>query len=410
MEGLPANIEKKRGFEPITVVLVYPEEKATFEFKLVALEKQPELCRTTMFSNSSKWNRYAKEKMFRIRMMEYSPNKDRFVPCQLGASPTWAAYIDYGMELRDWVGYMYIGWGSADMNPLLATERPGSENGSESDGAPDLTGLEPEDLVGQYNTPGGASSAITGQTGAEERSRGRQARSRANDGFDLGSRPDTDDRVLAPGRSVVGAVRHPRPRAGKEPALFDYNENSNYQKTEPETEVSSHLKDLASLQLYDTLVDTDDLPQNAGLSQASSIMTGGIELGPRPTETRLGTGIELPSRPPSQVSNRFGGFSNRIVEPSDTKPTITTTRSVRKPRERKPKSEVGAGESSKLSEKKEEVSEIETRNIRNTMRQRMPPRKKQPDGDSESEKFYTSLFNCDIQALIKGLGLRNTTK
>lgn len=361
------------------MTLVHPEEKRKFEFKLVSLDKQGELERTTVFPNSSKWYRYPTEKLCLIRMMEFSALKERFVPCPIEVAPTWAAYTENGPGPRDWMNYTFDGWGTADMNPLLG---PGSnDGGSDSQGSPDLTGFDPEDFVGQYNTPGGAPSVISGFTGVEDQGGGQpsQAQSRVDGVFDLGSRPSSVDEK-APARSTIGsAIRRPRPRPGKEPAATNDTEDNNGQILGYRTEVSSHYKDLASLHFDGVLNNTTNYPNS----------TEDFDLGPKSTEKHLGTGIELSARPPPKSNNKFSGFSDRIVEPKETEPT-TTTRSVRKARERKlrPENELSDGSSSKLSEKREQISEIDTRKIRETMKQKAPPRRNLHDGADESSKSY----------------------
>lgn len=388
------------------MTLVHTEEKKKFEFKLVPLDKQGELERTTVFPNSSKWYRYPTEKLYLIRMMEFSMVKERLVPCPIEITPIWAAYTENGPGPRDWMNYTFDGWGSADMNPLLAARGPGSSSGeSDSGGNPDLTGFDPEDFVGQYNTPGGAPSVIS-----EESPRGRrptQAQPRADGGFDLGSRPPSvDERSSAPARSTIGsAVRHPRPRPGKEPAVTNDTEDYNGPVSGHQTGVSSHYKDLASLHFNDVLEDTTNYLR---LSRSSSVGSGDSELGPK--EKHLGTGIELSARPPPKSNNKFGGFSDRIVEAKEVEST-TTTRSTRKVRERKLRSENEAsdGSSSRPFEKKEQVSEIDTRKIRETMRQKAPSRKNLHDGTDESPKSYARLITWGIQLLTTYLGLRSIT-
>lgn len=380
------------------MTLVHPDEKKKFEFKLVSLDKQGELERTTVFPPSSKWYRHPTSKLFLIRMMEYHPVKERFVPCPIEVGmPTWAAYTEHGPEPRDWIGYTFNGWGSADMNPLLAAEKPGSENGSDSEGAPDLTGFEPEDLVGQYNTPGGGELASSDFTGPEGAPRGRQARQPqfTSDGrFDMGSAPPSvDERYSVPTRSTVGAVRLPRVRAGKEPAVMDETRNRNDPMAEYQTEASSHYKyeisnhykDLASLQFDNAPDDTTDDLKSFGLSGASSVDTDEFELRRKPVEKHLGTGIELSARPPPKIASNYGDFSDRIVEPKETQPL--TTRTVRQPRERKPRSANGAADESSNLLEKESVSEVDTRKFQRTMRQKAPSRKKLYDGNDESQRF-----------------------
>lgn len=394
------------------MTLVHPEEKRKFEFKLVSLDKQGELERTTVFPNSSKWYRYPTEKLYLIRMMEFSALKERFVPCPIEVAPIWAAYTENGPGPRDWMNYTFNGWGSADMNPLLATVGPGSnDGGSDSGGDPDLTGFDPEDFVGQYNTPGGAPSVVSGFTGVEEPPRGRQpsqAQPRADGGFNLGSRPPSvDERLSAPARSTLGsAVRRPKARAGKEPVTADGTENYIGQMSGYQTEVSSHYKDLASLH-FDSVLD--DTTNSTRPSRPSSVDTDDSELRPKSSEKHLGTGIELSARPPPKSNTKYGGFSNRIVEPKEMEPT--TTRSVRTVRERKPVSEneVSGGSSSRPSEKKEQVSEIDTRRIRGTMNQKAPARKNLHNGADESPKSYARLINRGIKVLTTLLGLRSIT-
>lgn len=384
------------------MTLVHPEEKRKFEFKLVSLDKQGELERTTVFPNSSKWYRYPTEKLYLIRMMEFSAVKERFVPCPIEVAPIWAAYTENGPGPRDWMNYTFNGWGSADMNPLLATVGPGSnDGGSDSGGDPDLTGFDPEDFVGQYNTPGGVPSVVSGLTGVEELPRGRQpsqAQPRADGGFNLGSRPPSvDERSSAPARSTIGsAVRRPRPRAGKEPVAADGTEDYIGQMSGYQTEVGSHYKDLASLHFDSVLGDTTNYPDSFRLSRPSGVDTDDSELRPKSSEKHLGTGIELSARPPPKSNTKYSGFSDRIVEPKEMEPT--TTRSVRKVRERKlmPENEVSDGSSSGPSEKKEQVSEIDTRRIRETMKQKAPARKNLHDGADESPKFYARLINRGI--------------
>lgn len=382
--------EQKRGFEPFSMILVHPEDKKKFEFKLVSLDKQGELERTTVFPHSSKWHGHPTSKLYLIRMMEYSPAKERFVPCPIEVgSPSWAADAEYGTGPSDWIGYTFNGWGSADMNPLLLTSRPGSDGGSDSEGGPDLTGFEPEDLVGQYNTPGGQ-LALSIFSGAEEASHGYQstpAQFRADGGFSLGSRPlSVDDNSPAATRPTTGVVRVPRARAGKEPAAIENTRGFDDATTGYQTETSSHYNDLASLHVDSFLNNTANHSKGFSLSGASSADSDEFELGRRPVEKHLGTGIELSARPPPTVSSKFGGYSDRIVEPKEAGPTVTRT--VRKPRERKPRSESEtADESSGPSEKMEKISEMETRKVQRTMRQKAPSRKKLYDGNDESLRF-----------------------
>lgn len=381
------------------MTLVHPEGKKKFEFKLVSLDKQGELGRTTVFPNSSKWYRYPTEKLCLIRMMEFSSVKERFVPCPIEVAPIWAAYTENGPGPRDWMNYTFDGWGSADMKPLLANVGLGSSDGGSNSGdSPDLTGLDPEDFVGQYNTPGGVPSVMSGFTGVEEPPRVRQpsqAQPRADGGFDLGSRPPSvDERSSVPARSIIGsAVRRPKPRAGKEPAVTDDTGDYNGQILEYQTEVSSHYKDLASLHFDGILEDTTNYLNSPKPPHSASVGTEDFELRPKSPEKHLGTGIELSARPPPKSNNKFSSFSNRIVEPKDMEPA-TTTRSVRTVRERKPRpeNETFDNSSSGLSEKKEKVSEIDTRKIRATMGQKAPARKNMHDGADESLKSYACLI------------------
>lgn len=378
------------------MTLVHPEEKRKFEFKLVSLDKQGELERTTVFPNSSKWYRYPTEKLCLIRMMEFSALKERFVPCPIEVAPIWAAYTENGPGPRDWMNYTFDGWGSADMNPLLGLGS--SDGGSDSEGSPDLTGFDPEDLVGQYNTPGGAPSVMSGFTGVKD-SRGRQpseAQPRVDGAFNLGSRPPSVDEK-AHARSTIGnAVRRPRPRPGKEPAVANDTENYNGQISGYHTEVSSHYKDLASLHFDGVLDDTTNYPSSFRLSRPSSVGTEDSDLGPKSDEKHLGTGIELSARPPPKSNNKFSGFSDRVMEPKETE--SITTRSVRKVRERNPRSENEAsdGSSSRPSEKREEVSEVDTRKIWVTMKQKAPSRRNLHDGADESPKSHTRLITRGV--------------
>lgn len=392
------------------MTLVHPEEKKKFEFKLVSLDKQGELERTTVFPNSSRWYRYPTEKLCLIRMMEFSTLKERFVPCPIEVAPTWAAYNENGPGPRDWMNYTFDGWGTADMNPLLG---PGSsDGGSDSQDSPDLTGFDPEDFVGQYNTPGGAPSVMSGFTGVEDQ-RGRQpsqTQSRVDGVFDLGSRPPSIDEK-APARSTIGgAIRRPRARPGKEPAVADDTANNNGQILGYRTEVSSHYKDLASLHFDGVLNDTTNYPNSIKLMRPSNVGTEDFDLEPKSSEKHLGTGIELSARPPPKSNNKFSSFSDRIVEPKETEPT-TTTRSVRKARERKlmSENELSDGSSPKLSEKREQISEIDTRKIRETMKQKAPPRRNLHDGADESSKSYARLIARGIQVLTTHIGLRSIT-
>ncbi|CAZ79912.1 unnamed protein product [Tuber melanosporum] len=72
-----------RGFESIEATLVNPDEKKKFEIRLVSLEKQSELNRTTLYPHGSKWAEIPVENKFLIRMAEYSPEAGKFLNCKI---------------------------------------------------------------------------------------------------------------------------------------------------------------------------------------------------------------------------------------------------------------------------------------------------------------------------------------
>lgn len=349
------NPKKKRGFEPISVILVHPEEKRKFEFKLVPLSKQSELQRTTLFYDKSKWQTYGADKMFLIRLLEYDPDLDRFFPCDVAIAPIWAAFTRSASAPRDWAEYIFDGWGSQDMNPTNVSKRLVSKKVPES---PDLSGLNPEDLVGQYNTPGGAAAqTITKDVPAPKPAR--QTQPRVGGGFELGDRPesvDLDERASK--RSMTGAIRVPRVRAGKE-ALLEEHESPKEEGRKASV-ISSGYKELAA---FDRTVEAEDEGEGDTSLKTHSVISNAFSL----PERHLGTGI-------GRAVNIHGSFVEREQIGA------VASRTVRQPRTRKPKTNTEASD-------KEGVSEADTREIRSTMRQKAPSHRGLFDGQDQSKKL-----------------------
>jgi len=76
-------MEQNRGFESIEVTLINPNDKKKFEIRLVSLEKQSELNRTTLYPHGSKWAEIPADNKFLIRMAEYSPEAGKFLNCKI---------------------------------------------------------------------------------------------------------------------------------------------------------------------------------------------------------------------------------------------------------------------------------------------------------------------------------------
>ena len=76
-------MEQSRGFESIEVTLINPNDKKKFEIRLVSLEKQSELNRTTLYPHGSKWAEIPADNKFLIRMAEYSPEAGKFLNCKI---------------------------------------------------------------------------------------------------------------------------------------------------------------------------------------------------------------------------------------------------------------------------------------------------------------------------------------
>ncbi|RPB02363.1 hypothetical protein L873DRAFT_1826762 [Choiromyces venosus 120613-1] len=72
-----------RGFESIEVILVNPDDKRKFEIRLVSLEKQSELNRTTLYPHDLKWAEIPADNKFLIRMAEYSLDTMKFCNCKI---------------------------------------------------------------------------------------------------------------------------------------------------------------------------------------------------------------------------------------------------------------------------------------------------------------------------------------
>ncbi|CUS08650.1 unnamed protein product [Tuber aestivum] len=72
-----------RGFESIEVTLVDPDDRKKFEIRLVSLEKQSDLNRTTLYPHGSKWAEIPADNKFLIRMAEYSPEAGKFLNCKI---------------------------------------------------------------------------------------------------------------------------------------------------------------------------------------------------------------------------------------------------------------------------------------------------------------------------------------
>lgn len=351
------NPKKKRGFEPISVVLVHPEEKKKFEFKLVPLSKQSELQRTTLFYDKSKWQTYGADKMFLIRLLEYNPDLDRFFPCDVAIAPIWAAFTRSASAPRDWAEYIFDGWGSQDMNPTNVSKRLVSKKVPES---PDISGLNPEDLVGQYNSPGGA-AVQTIIKDVPTPKPARQTQPRVDGGFELGDRPESVDLAeRASKRSMTGAVRVPRVRAGKEALLEEHEESPKEEGTKASVISSEYFKELPA---FDRNVKTEDEGEGDTSLKTHNVISQVFSL----PERHLGSGI-------GRAVNIHGSF----VEKEQT--GAVTTRTVRQPRVRKPKTNTESSD-------KEGVSEVDTREIRSTMRQKAPSHRGLFDGQDQSKKL-----------------------
>ena len=76
-------MEQSRGFESIEVTLINPDDKKKFEIRLVSLEKQSELNRTTLYPHGSKWAEIPADNKFLIRMAEYSLEARKFLNCKI---------------------------------------------------------------------------------------------------------------------------------------------------------------------------------------------------------------------------------------------------------------------------------------------------------------------------------------
>lgn len=76
-------MEQSRGFESIEVTLINPDDKKKFEIRIVSLEKQSELNRTTLYPHGSKWAEIPADNKFLIRMAEYSLEAGKFLNCKI---------------------------------------------------------------------------------------------------------------------------------------------------------------------------------------------------------------------------------------------------------------------------------------------------------------------------------------
>ncbi|KAI5850402.1 hypothetical protein DFP73DRAFT_539236 [Morchella snyderi] len=354
----------KRGFEPISVILVHPEGKKKFEFKLVPLPKQSELQRTTLFYDKSKWQTYGADKMFLIRLLEYDPDLDRFLPCDVAIAPIWAAFTRSASAPRDWAEYIFDSHGHQDMSPTNVSKRLVSKNVPES---PDLSSLNPEDLVGQYNTPGGAAVQALMENVPVPRP-ARQTQHWVDGGFELGDRPENVDLDRrASKRSMTGARRVPRVRAGREVRLEEQEESPKEVGTKASVISSENLEEPAAL---DRHVETEDETEGETEGDTSPNAHSVISHISSLPERHLGTGI-------GKVVNMYGSF----VEKEQT--GAVTTRTIRQPRVRKSKANTEASD-------KEGISEADTRDIRSTMRQKAHSHRGLFDGQDESKRLKES--------------------
>lgn len=391
---------RSASFIPVTKHLVHIDDNLKkFEFKLVALSKQQDKWRTTLWHYKSKRYDIPTPDMYTVRVVEYRIAAEKFINVRLDVGPVYSAYKSG--QHRAWRHYKFLEQEPSD--PELVAAIGMRTAGEQKVSFPIIK--PPEEYFLEWHAPleDGATTNRDGITTFASETDGETSTGRARS---INRRPRS--------RSVKG-------RAVDDPAIDSYSGN---------TKNSLSLFDLAGVEGEDPPIQItpsafaemhelqealsgnnenesqnkpekdsakDSVPPDGGLvfgarptGVSASTITG---IGARSTgvTASIATGAEPSAEPSTRrkpksrnptspklsavvqnvVNTSEEGRSTGIIfgaRPSVTKEESSGSRISRKPREKKEKHEPLID----VNETVETVSEVDSRKMRNTMRQQAP--------------------------------------